>query len=97
MKKLFFALTTLLAVDAMALAVTPFELPQMNHDTVGTLYKSADHKSGVFVVEAYFLNCPYCNDNAENVDDARFCGSIRRAAPRAARPRRPASRCAARG
>lgn len=52
-----------------AFAVTAFELPQMNHETIGTLYKSTDAPNRVFVVEAYFLGCPYCNDNAPNVND----------------------------
>jgi peroxiredoxin len=58
-----------LASSASSFAVSSFSLPQMNHATPGTMYNSADHKDGVFVVEAYFLNCPYCNDNAPNVDD----------------------------
>ncbi len=57
------------AVNAAPKKVSPFSLPQMNHATAGTLYNSADHKDAVFLVEAYFLGCPYCNDNAPNVDD----------------------------
>jgi peroxiredoxin len=48
-------------------AVTPFELQQMN-GALGT-YKSTDHPEGIFVVEAYFLGCPYCNQNAANVNN----------------------------
>lgn len=51
-----------------ALTVQPFSLPQMNAEQQGTNYNSADHTSAVFVIENYFLNCPYCNDNAPNVD-----------------------------
>lgn len=67
------ALLALFSLSAVAQtkdkAVTPFSLPQMNHEQVGTPYSSADYKNGVFVVEAYFLGCPYCNDNAPYVDD----------------------------
>ncbi len=56
--------------SAMSFAVTPFSLPWMNNTTgASTNYSSTDHPNTVFVVEAYFLNCPYCNDNAPNVDD----------------------------
>ncbi len=51
-----------------ALAVGPFELRWMNSEESGATYKSADHPNGIFVVEAYFLNCPYCHQNAPQVD-----------------------------
>jgi peroxiredoxin len=56
--------------SSMALGVTPFELPWMNNGgaAAGT-YRMSDHPHGIFVVETYFLGCPYCNDNAQNVDD----------------------------
>lgn len=57
-----------LVTSATSFGITSFSLPQMNHAVPGTLYNSADHKDAVFLVEAYFLNCPYCNDNAPNVD-----------------------------
>jgi peroxiredoxin len=53
-------------VSQGALAVQPVELPQMNGQ--GGTYKMTDHPEGIFVVEAYFLNCPYCNQNAPNVN-----------------------------
>ncbi len=53
----------------MAAAVQPFSLPWMNNEQQSTSYNSTDHKATVFVLENYFLNCPYCNDNAPNVDD----------------------------
>lgn len=61
----------LIGVSAVAAPkkVSPFSLPQMNHANVGTLYNSAEKPNAVFVVETYFLNCPYCNDNAPNVED----------------------------
>ncbi len=48
--------------------LSPFNLKWMNHEVAGTYYRSSDHPNAVFVVEAYFRNCPYCNDNAHNVD-----------------------------
>lgn len=48
--------------------VSPFELPWMNHQEVGALYRSNDYPTGIFVVEAYFLGCTYCNQNAPNVN-----------------------------
>ena len=55
---------------ASALTVTPFSLPWMNSTTTPRgNYVSADHTNGIFVVEAYFLGCPYCNENAQNVND----------------------------
>lgn len=47
----------------------PFSLPWMNAANSPATYSSADHADGVFVVENYFLGCPYCNDNASNVND----------------------------
>lgn len=67
MKQLVLGLA--LTLSAVASAVSPFRLQWMNHATPGTFYDSADHPEGIFVVEAYFLNCPYCNYNAPNVDD----------------------------
>ena len=52
--------------SASAFAGVDFELKVMNGS--GT-FNSKDHPKGVFAIEAYFLTCPYCNYNAENVDD----------------------------
>lgn len=52
-----------------AASVLPFSLTQMNGETAGMTYKSEDHPGAIFVVEAYFKNCPYCNDNAESVNE----------------------------
>ena len=59
------------------MAVKPVELPQMNGD--GGIYKMTDHPQGIFVVEAYFLGCPYCNENAPNVNAlaSRFANDSR--------------------
>lgn len=45
--------------------ILPFQLPQMNGE--GGQYASQEHK--IYVVEAYFLNCPYCNNNAPAVNE----------------------------
>jgi len=51
-------------------AVSAFELPWMNASSQGSInYKSADYQGAVWVVEAFFLGCPYCNDNAPRVND----------------------------
>lgn len=46
----------------------PFSLPWMNAPKAGTVFESTAHPAGIFVVEAYFNTCPYCNTNAPNVD-----------------------------
>ncbi len=61
--------TAALVWSGQLLAVSPFELQWMNHEVKGTMYKSADHRQGIFIIEAYFLNCPYCNDNAAKVNE----------------------------
>lgn len=62
-------LTLLSVISSFAFAeVTPFSLPQMNASPVGSLYKMADHPNAIFVMESYFLDCSYCNENAPNVD-----------------------------
>lgn len=48
--------------------VSPFELPWMNHQEDGAIYRSNDYPTGIFVVEAYFRNCPYCHQNAPKVN-----------------------------
>lgn len=45
--------------------ILPFELPQMNGE--GGMFESQEHM--VYVIEAYFLDCPYCNDNAPAVNE----------------------------
>lgn len=66
MKTVLLVGLTWMSVSAMAL--TPFELQWMNHESPGTLYKSSEHANPVLVIEAFFDNCPYCDDNAPNVD-----------------------------
>lgn len=61
------------ASSVASASVSPFSLPWMNtaHSTTGVRpnYVSADRPNGIFVIEAYFLGCPYCNMNAQNVND----------------------------
>ena len=62
-------LSIFLAIAVIAsdlFAVSPVELPIMNGS--GGVYKMTDHTDGIFVVEAYFLSCPYCNENAPRVN-----------------------------
>lgn len=54
---------------AQAKTITPFELQWMNHENRTTTYKSSEPTGKVHIIETYFLNCPYCNDNAPNVDE----------------------------
>jgi len=63
-----FILTLLLVLPSAASAdenivIDDFELPWMNHPVPGTTYSTFDHPNGIFVIEAYFINCPYCNQN----------------------------------
>jgi len=68
MRLLLALLVTAFGTQSFA-AVTAFDLPWMNSSPAGQTYDSSKHPQGVFVVEAYFLNCPYCNDNAPHVND----------------------------
>lgn len=55
------------------------QFPWMNSSVHGAVWKFADHANGVTVLEAYSVNCGYCNRNAAAVnaladdykDDAR--------------------------
>ncbi|MDA9951294.1 redoxin family protein [Oligoflexaceae bacterium] len=55
-------------LSTSAFAVNHFDLRVVNADEA-TTFNSVDHPNGVFVLEAYFIDCPYCNFNAENVDE----------------------------
>lgn len=61
-----FAVLALSVCVTNSFAVNPVELPVMNG--AGGTYKMTDHPEGIFVVEAYFLTCPYCNQNAPKVN-----------------------------
>lgn len=49
-------------------SLLPFSFPWMNHAQRGTAYNTANHKNGVFVIEAYFQACPACNVSAPFVN-----------------------------
>lgn len=63
--------------SSVGFSLAPFSLPNMKDG--GKIYKSAEHKDGIFVLEAYFLGCPYCNENAPNVNAlaAKFASNPR--------------------
>lgn len=45
----------------------PFALPDMNAG--GAMYRSEDRKNAVYVLETFFLGCPYCHQNSPNVHE----------------------------
>ena len=57
-----------LFVSSAAFAVQPFELRVMNGETVNETFNSDTYPDGVFVIEAYFNNCPYCHQNAPKIN-----------------------------
>lgn len=65
-KSLFVAVAAFFAHSAFA--GIAFDLPWMNAGEAGATYNSSEFTGSVFVLETYFLGCPYCNDNAPNVD-----------------------------
>lgn len=65
-KTLFAAMAAFVAQSAVA--GIAFDLPWMNSNEPGATYKTSEFPGSVFVLETYFLGCPYCNDNAPNVD-----------------------------
>ncbi len=70
MKK--FVLAAIIAVSssqALAATISPFNLPWVNNPTRDTIYKTADHADGVFVLEFFANFCGACNENAGNVDE----------------------------
>lgn len=71
MRNIFFATTAwFLFSSAAVFGVTAFQLPWMNAEGEGPVqYKSESYTDAVWVVEAYFLGCPYCNDNAPSVNE----------------------------
>jgi peroxiredoxin len=74
MRHLILGLLLVMPNIALGKAKLPFSLPQMNGN--GGMFNSADHPNSVFVVEAYFEECPYCNENSDNIQrlTTRFVG-----------------------
>lgn len=59
----------LLVILAMfSSSVSAFEL-QVANPVTQMVFNSEDYPNGVFLIEGYFLGCPYCNYNAKNVDE----------------------------
>lgn len=47
-----------------------FQLQWMNNESDPNVnYKTADHPNGIFIIEAYYRACYYCNQNAPAVND----------------------------
>jgi peroxiredoxin len=67
MKKILFAIAMLFATNGLALEA--FELPIMNGEGIGATYKSVEHPNSIMVLEAFFYACPYCHQNASNIND----------------------------
>lgn len=67
MKKFLIAIAMLFATNGLALEA--FELPIMNGEGIGATYKSVDHPNSIMVLEAFFYACPYCHQNAPNIND----------------------------
>lgn len=67
--RLFLASLLLAAAGVAQAASVPTNLEfPLKNGAAGEVYKMADHPNSVFVFEAFGLNCPYCNDNAPNLD-----------------------------
>lgn len=64
----FVAGLCLFASSAFASKIAPMSFPWMNGPQSGATWNMADHSNGVFVFEAFSLNCSWCNKNAVNVD-----------------------------
>jgi hypothetical protein len=57
------------ASNAFGAKIPPTSFPWMNAGQAGATYNMADHPNGVFVFEAFSLNCSWCNKNAPNVEE----------------------------
>lgn len=70
MRILLASITALfLGSNALAASISPdTSFPWMNAREAGATYNMADYPNGVFVFEAFSLNCSWCNKNAANVD-----------------------------
>ena len=58
-----------LFLSSLGFSLQPFQLPWMNAQSEGPgSYNSQEYQDAVWVIETYFLGCPYCNDNAPKVN-----------------------------
>jgi len=56
-------------LNSLAFSIQHFELDWYNSPASDqTRYQSSQYQDAVWVIEAFFLGCPYCNDNASNVN-----------------------------
>jgi len=55
------------AVAAQAAQMEILEFPWKNGPAAGSVYKMSDHPNGVFVFEAFSINCTFCNQNVPQV------------------------------
>lgn len=71
MKTLFFRVSvwTLMSMSSLSFSIAHFELPWVNAESESNAtYQSNQYTGAVWVIETFFLGCPYCNDNAPNVN-----------------------------
>lgn len=67
MRALFLSL--FLSTNVFADVVKDFSLSWENKGpTDPEVFDSSKFNDAIYVIEAYFLNCPYCNNNAQNVN-----------------------------
>ena len=56
-------------LSSLGFSLQHFQLPWMNAQSEGPAsYNSQEYQDAVWVIETYFLGCPYCNDNAPKVN-----------------------------
>jgi len=65
---LVFAVGSFVFAAQSALAVNPFSLPWVNGPARDSVYHTADHADGIFILEAFQNFCPHCHNNAPAVD-----------------------------
>lgn len=59
-------------ISSIGFSVQHFQLPWMNPQNENqTTYNSQEYLDAVWVIETYFLDCPYCNDNAPRVNELK--------------------------
>jgi hypothetical protein len=69
MRQIFAFLLLLAATTSNAASIPMYDFPLKNGESRDDVYKMSEHQNAVFVFEAYRLNCGYCNENADAVDD----------------------------
>ncbi len=59
----------LIFLASQSFGINHFSLPWVNSESSNATYSRQEWQDAVWVVETFFLGCPYCNDNAGNVND----------------------------